>query len=153
METSRQRAFAFSDGDEQVGAERGPDLHAYSVRIGAEESAQAQVLFDPTKEQLDLPAVFVDRGDGQRVEFEVIGEENQSQTGLWIDKTDTSQGLRVTAPAFGGVEPDALVAPQSAARSDGPRLDHVIAGVGLEPGDKKGTGEVQAMQAQKIQIT
>ena len=76
MQTSGQCVFAFGDRHEQVGAQRRPDLHAHTVRIGAEETEQSQVLFDPAKKQLDLPAVFVD----------ISSEETKQLTaGRWLD--------------------------------------------------------------------
>jgi hypothetical protein len=36
------------------------------------------MLFDPPKEQLDLPAAFVELSDGQSRDHMVVGEETQS---------------------------------------------------------------------------
>lgn len=74
MQTSRQCVFAFGDRHQQVGAQRSPDLHLHSVRIGAEETAQ--VLFDPAKEQFDFPTVLVEQRDGQRIEGKLIGKKD-----------------------------------------------------------------------------
>ncbi len=38
------------DGHQEVGADRRPDLGAHGVVRGADERADAQVLFDPAKE-------------------------------------------------------------------------------------------------------
>lgn len=47
MQSPRQRVFSFGDRHQEVGAQRRPDLAAYPVRIGAEETAQPQVLLYP----------------------------------------------------------------------------------------------------------
>lgn len=96
------------------------------MRIRAEESAQTQVLFGPAEEQFDAPTVPVDQRDGQRIEQELIGEEDQPQAGFRIDVADAPQRLGITTSAFGGVEPDGLVALQAAVRGDRPRLRYVV---------------------------
>ena len=52
-ERLRQVQPALGDGDQEIRADGRPDLHAHAVEGSAVKSAQAQVLFDPTKEQLD----------------------------------------------------------------------------------------------------
>lgn len=50
VQTSRQCVFTLGDRHKQICAQRRLDLHADTVRVGAEESAQAKVLFDPIEE-------------------------------------------------------------------------------------------------------
>lgn len=52
-----------SDGQSEVGAEGGPQLQAHRVGDGAVKSVDAQTVFEPAKEQLDLPAVTIQLGD------------------------------------------------------------------------------------------
>ncbi len=49
------------------------DLAQHGVFRVADEGLDPEVLFDPTEENLDLPALFIDIGDGPGREFEVIG--------------------------------------------------------------------------------
>ncbi len=67
MQDACQYGVALGDRHQQEGAHRRPDLHAHTVGMGAVETAQAQVLFDPAKERFDFQAVFVDQRDGQRI--------------------------------------------------------------------------------------
>ena len=92
MKTAGQGIFALGDRDEQVGAQRRPDLDANSIGRGAEKSAQAQVLLDPTEEQLDRPAAAVNLRDDQRFEVESVGQENEGLAGFRIDIADSPQG-------------------------------------------------------------
>ena len=55
----------FDDGDENVHRDGDPDLGFDSVLGSAEEALDAQVLLDPFEEQFDLPAAFVEFGDGR----------------------------------------------------------------------------------------
>ena len=54
------------DGNQHIDRDRDPDLGAHRVLAEAEERFDAQVLLDPTKEQLDLPAAAIEVGDGAR---------------------------------------------------------------------------------------
>jgi hypothetical protein len=47
------------------------------------------------EKQLGLATVFVKRGDGQRWQGGIVGEEYQSLAQLWIFETDTPQMLWV----------------------------------------------------------
>ena len=70
--------FLFHDGHQDVGAKRDSDLGFYRVVVGAVESFDLEVLLDPAKEQLDLPALGIERGDGRGGQLEMIGQENKS---------------------------------------------------------------------------
>jgi len=60
------------DGDQDVNRDGDPDLCLHRVLTGSIESFDAQVLFDPLEEQLHLPALLVDFGDGQGWQREVL---------------------------------------------------------------------------------
>ena len=57
--------YSSVDGDQDIDADGDPDLSLHGVLGGAVEGFDAQVLFDPFEEQLDLPALLVDLRDGQ----------------------------------------------------------------------------------------
>ena len=68
----RQVQSLLGDGDEPIGADRRPDLHAHPVEGRAVETAQAQVLLDPAEEQFDGPTSAVDLSDDQRLQVELV---------------------------------------------------------------------------------
>ena len=57
--------------------QRGPDLNLQGVGAGAHEGLDAQVLLQRFEEQLDLPALAVDGGDGGGGKAAMIGEKHQ----------------------------------------------------------------------------
>jgi len=75
VQRSGQFEFLVQDGNEHVNADCDPDLGLHRVGRSAEEVFDAQVLFDPAEEELDLPAVLVKRGDGRGRHLEMIGEK------------------------------------------------------------------------------
>jgi len=62
-----------SHGHHQVCADGDPDLGLHSVFAQAVEGFDAKGLLDPLKEELDLPAGFVDLRDHNGVDLEVVG--------------------------------------------------------------------------------
>lgn len=60
------------DRNKQIGAQGGPDLDANAVGRSAEETAQTQMLFEPSPKRLDAPAPTVDLGDEWRGQGELI---------------------------------------------------------------------------------
>ena len=67
----------FDNGDEHVGGDSTPDLRLHGVLAVAQKAFDAQVLFNPFKEQLNLPAVLVKQGDDRCGQRRVVRQENQ----------------------------------------------------------------------------
>ena len=55
----------FENGDKQINADCDPDLRLHCVHAGTVESLDAEVLFDPFKEQLNVPSAFINVCDHQ----------------------------------------------------------------------------------------
>jgi hypothetical protein len=62
-------------GEEQVIYQSGPDLDQDGVGRRSQEGFYFEVLLDPFKEQFDVPASFIDLGDGFGRQLEVVGHE------------------------------------------------------------------------------
>src|ERR1700747_1168416 len=66
---------AGGDAPQRIGDHRGKDLEADRVVVVAEEAADVEMLFDPAKQQLDLPSRLVEGSDVDGGSFEVIGQQ------------------------------------------------------------------------------
>src|SRR6266478_6330294 len=66
---------AGGEAQQRVGDHRGKDLEADGVVVVAEKAADVEMLFDPAKQQLDLPSSLVEGGDVDGGSFEVIGQQ------------------------------------------------------------------------------
>src|ERR1039458_4100407 len=95
VQTRLQFQSLLQDGDEQVGAHRGPDLNAHSVFRIADKAPDAEVLLDPAEKQFDLPASPVQLGDLQGRSGEQVGEENQREFLRGVAVADPAQWGRV----------------------------------------------------------
>ena len=65
----------FDDGDQYVSGDGSPYLPLDRVFGRSNERLDAQMLFDPFEEQLDLPALYVKCADCQRRERHVVRQE------------------------------------------------------------------------------
>ena len=75
--------------EEQQGQQGGPNLDVQRILAGADEALDFQILLEGLEEQLDLPAVFVDVGDGRGPEVEVIGQRARSRAAFASSQTTT----------------------------------------------------------------
>ena len=81
----------FQNGDEQINRDGGPDLGAHGIGRRAIKGFDAQILLEPFREQLDLPAATIHLGDGQGRRGEVVGQEDQGFGGEGITIADAAQ--------------------------------------------------------------
>ena len=80
--------FAFEDRHQHIDADRNPDLCLDRVRARPEKGFDSQMLLDPFEEQLHLPATFVQAGNGQGRQGEVVRQEHEPPFGLGIEGRD-----------------------------------------------------------------
>jgi len=83
VQGSRQVQLLVDDSHHQVNAHRDPDLCLH--RIGARPIVMidAQVAFDPAKEQLDTPSQAVECGHSQRGDDQVVGKKDEVPIFFW----------------------------------------------------------------------
>ena len=140
------------DGNEHIGGYGAPDLRLHRVLARAQEFLDAQMLLDPFEEQLHLPAILVERGDRQRGQCCVVGEEYQRLARLGIFETDTAQMLGVVLADVEAVHGDGLIADHAR----GPVGCAGVNASGVHPalgsGDKEGTRLMQTVKPREIQI-
>ena len=61
---------------QQIHAERNIDLGEHGVFAVTKEALDLEVVLNPFEEKLDLPAFFIDLGDGLRREMKDVGEKD-----------------------------------------------------------------------------
>jgi len=81
-------------------------------------SLDAQVLFDPAKEQFDLPTYPIELGDGQGKQGKIVGQEGQPQVLLGIVVGDAAQQIGIALRRADAGEANALVAAHAAGTID-----------------------------------
>jgi hypothetical protein len=63
----------FGDGHQDVDAHRNPDLGFDGVHRVAPKTPQVEMTLDPFEEEFDLPAAFIEIGDGLGGQRKVVG--------------------------------------------------------------------------------
>lgn len=118
-------------GKEQVGDQRHVDLGEHGVSGVSDERLDLEVLLDEPEEDLDLPAILVDVGDGAGREGHVVCQELERLSGFLVPIPD--------APKQGGLVPTAylndLVGGDAGEGIHGIALKDFELGVALESGD------------------
>jgi len=112
------------------------DLTHDGVLGVADEGLDLQILLDEAEEDLDLPALLVDVGDGLGRQPEVVGEEHVNFFAFRVLVNDAAQGLGAL-PAFSAGKLDSLIGHQSQGAFDGAPPQPPVAGIALLPGDKE----------------
>ena len=105
--------FAFDDRDQNVDADRNPDLRLHGVRTGAVEGFDPQVLFDPFEEQFDLPTAFVQLRDAPCGKCEVVCQKHQPPILFGVVEADAAQRSGVRLGRLHARQHDGLIAPQT----------------------------------------
>lgn len=129
-----------SDGHGQVGADRGPQLEADRVGYSAVKDTDTHAVFEPAKEQLDLPAVTIKLGYDGGADFPLIGPECEAAGVLEVVGADATQKSGPVFGCIGAVEFDGLVGAQVGGAVNRAGCDHVVTHAGTIPDDKEGTG-------------
>jgi len=134
--------FLFDDGDEYVDAHGAPNLGLCGILGGTEKGFDAQMLFDPFEEEFDLPASFVELGDVDCGQGEIVGEEDVSLVGFEVSVDDSAHGLWVIVSCMHTSKDDRLVAEQSRSFIHGMRVAPLKFEVGFGACDEECQGLV-----------
>ena len=142
----------FQNGDEQVNGDGAPDLGAHGVGAGAIEGFDAQMLFDPFEEQFDLPAALIELDDGQSRHGEVVGQEDQRQTGFGIAIANAAQRVGIIAVRIEAGRQDGLVETQAGGFVHRPGVAPGAAEILFGAGDEESAMLMEPMESGEVEI-
>ena len=83
---------SMSQTQQQIDDERDSDLGAHGVLSGAEEVVDFESVLYPTEEQLDVPPLLVEVGDGLSRGIEIVGDDAQNLASV-EPHVDLAQGF------------------------------------------------------------
>jgi len=153
VQTRFNPQFLLGNSNQKVGADGHPDLKAHRILRGADKLVDAQMLFDPAKEEFDLPPTPVEMRNNQRRKMEDVGEEYQRSFLFEIVKPNPPQGIRVIFTRLRSPEANRLVAPQPGAFVHEAAFDDSKSEVRLGSDDEKGTFALEAMQSLEVGVS
>lgn len=96
-------------GQQQIIDHGDPDLSHDGISGSAEKGFDLQVLLDPFEEDLDLPTLAIDFGNGAGGEVKMVGEEAIEAVRVGVSKGDEAKRVRVLLARDGAFEFDDLV--------------------------------------------
>ena len=91
-----------NDSHQHINRDGDPNLSLHGVVTGPIKRLDSQVLLDPLEKQFRLLTAFIDLGDHQSRQLEVIGEELPSTLVLDVQVADASQRIRISFGRFDG---------------------------------------------------
>jgi len=111
----------FGDGYQNVSRQGDPHLRLHGILGGTVKSLDAEMLFDPAKEQFHLPAHPIELGDNQGKQRKIVGQESEPGLFLGVEVHDAAQGVGIALRRADAGEADDLVAAHAAGTIDGVR--------------------------------
>ena len=143
----------FNNGNQHVSRDGAPNLRFHRILAVADETLDTQMLLDPLEEQLDLPAALVQRGNRQRGQGGIVGQEYQCLAGFRVFETDAPQQLGVGLRGVEAVQCDALIADDAHAPVGRHRIHPVRIHAAFGPSHEESPRLMQREQPTEIQIT
>ena len=98
LQSNAQVAQELEITKQEIDYEGGVDLGQHGVLVVADEGLDPQVLLDDAEEDLDLPAFFVDIGDGLGRQLEMVGEKDIAPAGGGIPVGVRRKGTGPSSP-------------------------------------------------------
>lgn len=105
MQSNVQVAHEFEITKQEIDDKRRIDLGQHGVFRVADEGLDFQVLLDEAEENFDLPAFFIDIGDGLGRQLKMVGEKDVAPSGGGVPIGNAPQSHRT----FLGLKLDSLV--------------------------------------------
>lgn len=93
VKRDRQRQSFFDDCREDVNRDGNPNLCLHGVFGGPVECLDPEVLFDPSEEELDLPAELIKQRDRQSGKGKVVRQERQIAAVVPVVKPDATEAF------------------------------------------------------------
>ena len=93
--------FFLQNRNQQVDADGDPELGLDGILGGSVKSLDPEILFDPFEEKLHLPTAFVELGNGESREHQIVGEEEEPLARFGVEVTYSPKFVGIV---LGGVK-------------------------------------------------
>jgi len=141
----------FQERQQQIRDERHPNLRHQRIRTCADEAFDFCMLLEPFEEQLDLPALLVDRGYRRGWPHQVVGQETQLLAGRRIVVDDAPKRARMLAP-LDSRQMDDLVSSDPCVNWNGTFLQDFVQQPAFRPCDEMATGHTEPLVPAEVVV-
>lgn len=152
IERQLERQALLDDGYKHINRYSNPNLRLHGILRGPIKRLDPQVLFDPSKEQLNAPSQLIEHGDGQRRKDKIIGQEGQVAVVLPIVESDAAQLVRKSAVGIETRKDNSLVTDQVRPLIDGLGIKPAALKIRFGADDKERLALMNDMETGKIEI-
>ena len=143
----------FQDRNQQINADSGPDLGFDGVGRCSVKGIDSQMLFDPAEEELHLPALLVNIGDGYGGNGKDIGQVDKAFLGVYVYVGHSAQGLRVGRSGFFGCENNALIGTKPQRFVHFLRIEAAAPKIALGANHKESGKEIHGIEPRKVYVS
>jgi len=120
---------------------------------GSVELFDPQMLLDPLEEQLHVPAIFVEGGDGEGRKSAMTCQKHQRFWRFRNRESDAPQMFGIVATGVVAIECDGLIADHARRAVGRRRIEAMGVHVRFGAGDEEGSGQMQPMKPAEIDIS
>ena len=113
-----------------------PNLNSKSVFGGTDEGLDFQILFERLEEDLDLPPIFIDRGDGGGTKIQVVGEQDDRPFVVTIPHHDSPQRVWAFPRRSSASEQDDLIGEDVSILRNATVFNDLVDRIALHPSNK-----------------
>jgi len=153
VEVAGEVESLFQDGDQQINADSDPDLGFDGVGRCAVKGFDSQMLLDPAEEELHLPALLVNIGDGFCGNGKDIGQVDKTFVGVQVHVGHPAQGLRVGSSGFLACEKNALIGTESQRFVYFLRIEAAVPQIALGANYKESGKEIHGIKPRKVYVS
>jgi len=147
-----EREALLDDRCEHINRDGNPNLCLHRILRSPIKCLNSQVLFDPAKKQLHLPAALVKRRDGQRRKDKIIGQKSQISLVVPVVESDAAELVGISVVGIEAGEDDCLVADQIRGFIHRPGVQPAGLKIGLSADDEKGFILMDGVEVGEIKI-
>ena len=153
MEVSGQMKSLLQDCNQQINADSDPNLGFDGVGRCAVKGFDSQMLLDPSEEELYLPALLVNVGDGYGGNGKDIGQVDKTLLGVQVHVGHPAQGLRVGSSGFLACENNALIGTKPQRFVYFLRIEAAAPKIALGANHEESGKEIQGIKPRKVYVS
>src|SRR4030042_4267526 len=141
------------DGNQQINADSDPYLGFDGVGRCAVKGFESEMLLDPAEEELHLPALLVNIGDGFGGNGKDIGQVDKTFVGVQVHIGHPAQGLRVGSSGFLSCEDDALIGTKPKCFVHFPGIESPETKIAFGANYKESGKQIQCIKPRKVYVS
>ena len=152
VERAVEHEALLDDGRKHINRDRDPNLCLHRILRGSVKCLDPQVLFDPTKKQLYMPAALVKRRDDRSRKDKIIGQKGQIAAVIPVVEPDAAKPVGVGVVGIKARKHNRLITGQICGPIDGPGVEPAALKIRLGADDEESLALMKNVETSEIEI-